>query len=382
MRQLNRNPVTEIGVIRRLSDADPVRFSDPRDRRGQRYPYEVLVMTLMLGCVGGLPSLREVEALSASLNPRVRRRTKIEGRISDTKLRDVLLDLDPDETHAALVRQVKAEHRRGVLKPDVLPFGLAAIDGKHLAKLDRWDHPDVQAVRPDNNAPYGLVRVHRAHLVSSAACVCIGQRPIPGDTNEIGAVCNFTQQLIDDYGRTNLVEAFILDAGNASLQHASLIHEANLGYVFALKQPAGDIYQEAVRLLDDLPAEQAESSRTTIERGARVTVHLWRTRIEGYLRWTHARQLIRVERTVEKQGEISRGVRYFVTNLVPGRLLAKHWLTLVRMYWRCENEGHWTADVIWKETPVARPGSARHGRSTLWPACACSLSTSWPCSEG
>ena len=106
-----------------------------------------------------------------------------------------------------------------------------------------------------------------------------------------------------------------------------------------------------------------------VGRWPRVTVHLWRTRIEGYLRWTHARQLIRVERTVEKQGEISRGVRYFVTNLVPGRLLAKHWLTLVRMYWRCENEGHWTADVIWKEdarrTPWIRAPRAVYALASL-----------------
>ena len=369
MRQLNRQAVTEIGIARRLSDADPVRFSDRRDRRGRRYTFPSLVLTLMLGCVAGLPSLREVEAMSASLALSVRRRTKIPGRISDTKLRDVLLDLDPDETHAALVRQVKAEPRRGVLKPDALPIGVAAIDGKQLAKVDSWDHPDVQAVRPSNNPPYGLARVHRAHLVSSSACVCLGQRPIPGDTNEVGAVCDFTRQLLGDYGRTDLIEAFMVDAGNASLEHATLIHEADLGYIFAIKQPAGDIHQEAVRLLEDLPEDRAEANQTTIERGARVTVRLWRTPIQGYLRWSHARQLIRVERTVEKDEQVSRGVRYFVTNLVPGRLSAEHWLMLVRRYWRCENEGHWTADVVWKEdarrTPWTREPRAIYALASL-----------------
>jgi predicted transposase YbfD/YdcC len=312
-------------------------------------------MTLMLGSVAGLPSLREVEAMSASLSPSVRRRTKIPGRISDTKLRDVLLDLDPDETHAALVRQVKAEHRRGGLKPDVLPIGLAAVDGKQLAKLDSWDHPDVQAVRPTNNPPYALARVHRAHLVSSSACVCLGQRPIPGETNEMGAVCDFTRQLLAEYGRTGLIEAFMVDAGNASLEHADLIDDADYGYIFAIKQPAGDIYREAIRLLADLPAEQAESTRTTHEKGARVTVRLWRASIRGYLRWSHARQLIRVERTVDKDQQASTGVRDFVTNLVSGRLSAKPWLTVVRMYWRCENEGHWTADVVWREDARRTP---------------------------
>jgi predicted transposase YbfD/YdcC len=369
MRQLNRQAVTEIGIARRLSDAKVVGFSDRRDRRGRRYPWPALVTTLMLGCVAGLPSLREVEAMSACLRSSVRRRTKIAGRISDTKLRDVLLDLDPDETHAALVRQVKAEHRRRTLKPEVLPIGLAAIDGKHLAKLESWDHPDVQAVRPTHNPPYGLARVHRAHLVSSSACVCLGQRPIPGETNEIGAVCDFTRQLLSDYAHTDLIEAFMVDAGNASLEHADLIHGAERGYIFTIKQPAGDLYDEAVRLLGELPPEQAEATRTTREKGARVTVRLWRTSLRGYLRWKHARQLLRVERTVERGQQSSTGVRYFVTNLVPGRLSAKHWLTAVRMYWRCENEGHWTADVVWKEdarrTPWTRQARAVYALASL-----------------
>jgi hypothetical protein len=115
----------------------------------------------------------------------------------------------------------------------------------------------------------------------------------------------------------------MVDAGNASLEHANLIHDADYGYIFAIKQPPGDIHDEAVRLLGGLPAEQAESARMTQEKGARVTVRLWRVSIRGYLRWSHARQLIRVERTVEKGQQVSTGVRYFVTNLVPGRLSAK-----------------------------------------------------------
>ena len=144
------------------------------------------------------------------------------------------------------VRQVKAEHRRGTLRPAALPLGVAAIDGKCLGKVDSWDGPNVQAVRPEKGRPYGLVCVHRAHLVSSEACVCIDQAPIPGNTNELGAVCAFTRQLIKTYRRTHLFEAIAVDAGNTSLEHASLIHGHDLGYIMALKQPAGDIYQEAL----------------------------------------------------------------------------------------------------------------------------------------
>ena len=40
---------------------------------------------------------------------------------------------------------------------------------------------------------------------------------------------------------------------------------------------------------------------------------------------------------------------------VPGKLDGRGWLTLVRMHWRCENEGHWTADVVCKEDARRNP---------------------------
>jgi predicted transposase YbfD/YdcC len=328
------------------------------------------MMALALGAVAALRSLRAVEALTAGLTRPVRRHTRIAGRISDTKLRDTLLGLRAEEVRQALHRQVKAEHRRGNLAPTCLPFGVVAIDGKGIGKLDQWGHPDVQPIRPDGKMPYGLARVHRAHLVSSDATVCIDEQPIPGRTNELGAVCSFTEKLTAAYRRTDLFEVITADAGNASLKHAALIHGHDLGYVLAVKEPLAELHREALRLLADLGPDQAEVSETRRDRGARITHRLFRVTIRGFLEWTHARQLVRVERTVEhSDGNVTVGNRTFVTNLVPGRLDGRGWLTLVRMHWRCENEGHWTADVVWKEdarrTPWIRVPHAVYAFSLL-----------------
>ena len=88
------------------------------------------------------------------------------------------------------------------------------------------------------------------------------------------------------------------------------------------------------------------------------------------MKWTHARQLVRVQRVVEKPGqEPEVGNRYFVSNLVTGRLNGTQWLILIRLHWRCENEGHWTADVVWKEDarrlPWIRVPSAVYAASML-----------------
>lgn len=45
-----------------------------------------------------------------------------------------------------------------------------------------------------------------------------------------------------------------------------------------------------------------------------------------------------------------------MTNLQCGRLESpKQWLELVRLYWRCENENHWTADVFFDEDAERTP---------------------------
>jgi predicted transposase YbfD/YdcC len=237
-----------------------------------------------------------------------------------------------------------------------LPFGVVAIDGKGLGKLDSWDSTDIQKVVPKEGVPYGLARVHRAHLVSSDATVCIDQCPIPGNTNEWRAVRSFTDQLLDTYKRTELFEVITADAGNSSIAHAKLIHNRNMGYVLAVKQPNGEIYQEAYRQLAGCKPSEAESEETRREKGHWVTHRLWRAPIGGYLQWTHARQLVRVERRVRhNNGTTSVGNRYFVTNLPKGRLKGVGWLTLIRMHWRCENEGHWTADVLFSEDARRTP---------------------------
>ena len=59
---------------------------------------------------------------------------------------------------------------------------------------------------------------------------------------------------------------------------------------------------------------------------------------------------------VEKSdGTVSTGNRYVVTNLPRGRLNGGGWLTLIRLYWRIENNGNWTADSVFKEDAKRTP---------------------------
>jgi hypothetical protein len=85
------------------------------------------------------------------------------------------------------------------------------------------------------------------------------------------------------------------------------------------------------------------------QNGKVVTYRVWQVDLtdQGWLKWTHARQLVRVQRTVENPdtGEVTVGQRYYVSNKTPMKLRAKACGKLSRAHWRCENETHWTADA-------------------------------------
>ena len=73
----------------------------------------------------------------------------------------------------------------------------------------------------------------------------------------------------------------------------------------------------------------------------------------GWLDWTHARQLVRVQRTTEDQrtGEVTVGNRYYVTSRSTDALGPSTALKTCRAHWRCENNTHW---ILSLQVPRAR----------------------------
>jgi hypothetical protein len=64
---------------------------DWRKPQGKRIEHRALMFALTLAVVAATRTLRGAERLTAKLSPRLRKKTRIKGRISDTKLRDALL---------------------------------------------------------------------------------------------------------------------------------------------------------------------------------------------------------------------------------------------------------------------------------------------------
>ena len=336
-------------------------LTDPRDPRGVRRPLAQLLDALLLGLLSGACSLREVEAITEELGAFARQ--YVPERIPDTTLWDLIPRLFAEELREKLVQQVRAAHRSKALRFEHLPCGVVAIDGKGLGALEHdADGAAQKARRSHDHSPYWLSRVLRAVLVSAEARPCIDQMPVPAKTNEMGTFAAFFRGLNEAYGGSDLFEIITADAGFTSRENAQLVHEADKGYIFALKETQPELLREAKRLLSHRDDADAETD-WEIYQGKRVRRRLYRTtEMAGYHDWDHLRQVWRVvQETWDPVHEtLRREERYFLTNVPTGRLTPSQILGLVRRHWAIENDCFWTLDVMWREdkAPFCTRGDA------------------------
>lgn len=374
---MNRQAATPKGLEKRLRDAKLDRINDPRQAKKITFPLPTVLTAFVAAMTTRARSLRRVEERTEQIVAKHGSWLGIKRRIADNTFGKILPRLDPVQMGAALHRQVKAEHRRGTLNPEILPLATAAIDGKNLATL-RWnelcqtldlepehataDHvkalvakmfPHVQICCPSDGLPYGLVRVHTVTLISSTAAPCIHQRMIPGATHENGAMPDLIDDVLHVYGRTKLVKMFTTDAGNTSLKVAKTLVDRGYAYFMQFKAEHKNLYTEATRVLGRRDETQADATYSDKQQGCIVTYHAYVYDLEGagWLDWTHARQIIRIQRTVEhpQTGEVTTGNRYYVSSKSPKQVSAMSGLWISRGHWRVENETHWSADTQFLE---------------------------------
>jgi hypothetical protein len=370
---MNRQAATTKGLQRRIRDLGLQHVEDPRQGSKVRLSLPTVLTTLVAAMVTQARSLRSVEQRSAQIAAKHGNWMGLSARIADNTLGKIVPRVPLAGLAACLHRLVKAEHRRGNLEPTRLPHGTVAIDGKHVGTL-RWHdvcrllgldeaeascddvrtrmterYPQAQLCEPADGQPYALMRSHSVTLISSDAAVCIHQRPIAGDSNEIGSMAGLVQQLRQVYGRSALFEMVTTDAGNTSCAAAGCIVAAGWDYFAQIKAGHGALYDEAHRVLSRRGAARAHASCADKQNGLLVTYQLWRHDLgsDGWLDWRHARQLVRIRRTTEdlRTGKVTVGNRYYVTSRAPATLSAATALQLSRAHWRCEDETHWTLDT-------------------------------------
>jgi len=353
------------GVLKaRLPDLNLERVRDPRKARGKRWALEVLLKACVVALACRCRSLAQTESLSQEMSLGMSRMLGLDRRLPDTTMRDSLVRIEPGQLRRCIHWQVKAAQRRKALRPEGLPFGVVAIDGKSTA-IEAWDNRYAQRHRDAyGKSAVGLVRTLTCSLVSSSSKMCIDAVPIPAHTNEMGHFGKAFGQLCRVFGK-GLFELASMDAGMCSLENADLVIEQGRHYLFGLKQDQPTLLLEAERLLAYREEPVAES--IDVESGFEVRRRLYLSEeIAGYLSWKHLRTVLRVESTRIrlKTGRVKeRESRYFISSLPKDKLTEAQWLEVVRQHWAVENQCHGTWDVAFEEDD--RPWITNDPQGTL-----------------
>jgi hypothetical protein len=340
-------------LVARLPETRLDQVKDPRSVRGRRWTLEVLLRVVLVALVAGCKSLAQTEALTAEMSLPLRKRLGIARRVADTTMRDVLCAVDPEELRGPLHALVRAAHRRKALEPEVLPFGVVAMDGKSTA-LPSCDDAYAQRQSQGEGKPLvGVVRTITCTLISSCAKPCIDALPIPAATNEMGRFEVTLRNLVDAYHGIDLFRMVSYDAGACSEHNGSVVRVLGLHYLFGLKGTQPTLFAEAQRLLASLSQKSAAASTDDVIGGPRTVVrHVYLTeQMAGFDEWKHLRTVLRVEsETFDAYGKrTAHENRYFVSSLPASRLTAAQWLLLVRHHWGVENNCHHTLDTAFEE---------------------------------
>jgi hypothetical protein len=340
-------------LVARLPETQLDKINDPRGVRGRRWPLAVLLRAVLLALVAGCKSLAQAEALTAEMSGAARKRLGLARRVADTTMRDLLCMLEPEELRRPLHALVRAAHRRKALEPDVLPFGVVAMDGKGTSLPSCDDHYAQRQSQGDGAHLVGVVRTTTCTLVSSRAMPCIDVLPIPADTNEMGQFEANLDHLTAAYTGIDLFRMVTYDAGACSEHNGAVVRAKGLHYLFGLKGSQPTLFAEAQRLLASLPPQRAETETEDVLGGRRIVLRrVYITeQMAGFEGWEHLRTVLRVEsETLDAKGHrAAHENRYFVVSMPASRLTPKQWLLLVRLHWGVENNCHHTLDTAFDE---------------------------------
>jgi len=249
-------------LLRRLAKRRRL-FGELKDHRQAakvKHKLAAIASALLLGLVSNRRTLRDVETLTKNLQGPWR--MLVPAAISDTSLDTVLRGLSDEQLQEALLalnRELKRS--KPLSQAPGFPLRRVVVDGKNLATLDHDAHATAQPRGGDNkkwhrkdakHTAYWLTPALRACLASTEARPCLCQMPLGAKTNETASFKAFLDLLRRNYGRSDILDVLSMDAGLTSLSNANAVVDANLRYIFGLKDNQPELFSEAMRLIEPI----------------------------------------------------------------------------------------------------------------------------------
>lgn len=308
-------------------------LKDPRVEGRSDWGFSYLLKVAFSGILSGCRTLREVENFSEILG----------DRVPDTTLHDLLVQMDPQPLRKLLVKEVKNALRSHELPREKFPIRLTVIDGKSISVTNEPIEEGWSWGVKRNGETHHTHMVLRAFHVSNSLKLHLGQKKIPSRAGEIAALAPFIDELTEDYGKTNLLQVFSVDAGMSTIKNAQHIVDRGHHYIMALKTPKTNFMTRGAMEL--LSQERECVTQQEKRNGSTLTYKLYRCPAPILEKWQHATEVWRIEKITNKTTEN----RYYVTSLPLNMLTPSEVLQAVRMHWGIENNANWIMDTVWNE---------------------------------
>ena len=307
-------------------------LEDPRVDRTKLHMLKDILLIAICAVIAGADNWEDVEEFGKARLEWFKTFLELPNGIpSHGTFNRVFARLDPEQFQACFIRWMMAVSQN---------FGgqVIAMDGK--------------VVRRSHDKGIGKAAIDIVSAWATANHLVLGQVKVDEKSNEITAIPHLLEAL-------EVAGCIVtIDAMGCQTEIAEKIIDRDADYVLALKENQGNLYEDVVRLFDDLESSRYKAyefdyDKTVNKDHGRIEIRECRTisdpevlrHLRGFSNWKNLATVSRIRSERRIGEEQSCEDRYHIASLTG----AKRILKVVRSHWGIENELHWALDLAFDE---------------------------------
>lgn len=212
---------------------------------------------------------------------------------------------------------------------------------------------DGKTLRRSHDKALGRGAIDMVSAWAAENRLVLGQVKVDEKSNEISAIPELLQ-VLEISGCIVTIDAL---GCQKEIAKAILTQEAD--YVLALKENHDRLYEDVVKLFDDLEASDSKAyaysqAQTVNKDHGRLETRICHAIADQHILmqlrdapdWPGLQAVVRVHTKRQKGEDVTEKDRYFISSLTSH---AQHLLKAVRTHWSIENELHWVLDIAFRE---------------------------------
>jgi len=307
-------------------------IEDPRIDRTKLHKLVDILVIAICAVIAGADSWEDVEDFGQAREDWLKTFLELPNGIpSHDTFNRLFSRLNPERFQTCFINWIAAVS-------EVMDAQVIAIDGKVL--------------RRSHDRGIGKAAIDMVSAWATANSLVLGQVKVDEKSNEITAIPRLLEAL-------EIAGCIItIDAMGCQTEIARNIIEREADYVLALKDNQGNLYDDVVRLFDDLEGSQYKAYpfdyEKTVNKGhGRIEIReCWTIsdptvlqHLRGFANWKNLATVSRIRAERRDGEERSCEDRYHIASCTG----ASRVLTTVRSHWGIENQLHWVLDIAFDE---------------------------------